>query len=333
MSQIRLIFFAAILTLALPFYAQEAYSEETDRISMEVQNRIEQARLETDRGDYYPAKDNLKKALELSESIDDKKTQGTIYTKLAKLEFLIEEPNQAVLYLQKAQQIQRDIEDYANLALTYNIRGYISSSFGQYQTALDYYQSAHTKFEEENLEQYIPEVLLNEAKVYIKLKDYDTAKDKLESSIVLAKKHDEKRVLANALIQNGKVNCAEGNLEMALTLVEEGMDFASSAEIAETLNEGYLSLSKIYEKLGDYKSSNTNLKKHLKLSDSILDIKRDNLSPEKRAQYVNQYKIAENEELKAQIDEADAESNLSRITTILSISLITILSLLTLSLY
>lgn len=333
MSQIRLTIFVILFTCQLPLLAQGGYNEEEDKVAMNVQNLIEQARLESDRGDYFPAKDHLEKALQLAQSIDDQKTQGVIYTKLAKIEFIVEEPKQAIFSLQKAQEIQREIEDYANLALTYNIRGYISSSMGEHSIALEYFQSAHAKFEEEGLDQYIPEVLLNEAKVYIKLMQYEEAKSKLEAAILLAKRHNETRVLSNALIQNGKVNCALGNLQMALTLVEEGMDIASSSDMAGTLNEGYLALSKIYQKLEDYKSSNVYLNKHLRLSDSILDIRRDNLSPEKRSQYVNQYRNAENEELKDQIDEAEAESNLSRITTILSISLITILSLLTLSLY
>jgi len=332
MSLIRSLLVLIVATSSV-IYAQNDYNEEEDRIAMDVQIVVEQAKMYTDRGDYYPAKDNLKKALELSQSIGDKKAEGIIYTKLAKIEFLVEEPNKAILYLQKAQQIQRDIEDYANLALTYNIRGYISSSQGQYQTALDYFNSAQAKFEEENLEQYVPEVLLNEAKVYIQLKDYAQAKSKLESSIVLAKKYDDVRVTANALIQIGKVKCHEEDFQRALVFIEEGMAYAASADMVETINEGYLVLSNIYESQENYKASVNYLKKHLKLTDSILDIKRDNLSPEKRAQYVNQYKIAENEDLKAQIDEADVESNLSRITTILSISLITILSLLTLSLY
>jgi signal transduction histidine kinase/CheY-like chemotaxis protein len=332
MSQVRLLFFVLCLVFSASLKAQIAY-EEAEQIEIEVHNRIEHARLESDRGDYFPAKDNLEKALELSQKINDKQTQGVIYTKLAKIEFLVDEPKKAIALLQRAESIQREIEDYANLALTYNIRGYISSSLGDYQTALDYFYSAQTKFQEEGLEQYIAEVLLNDSKVRVKLKQYEVAKQKLESAIMLSRKYDQTRILSSSLIQMGKVNCSTGNLNLALTQVEEGMEIASSAKMAETINEAYLTLSTIYEKLEDFKLSYTYLKRHQKLSDSILDIIRDNLSPEKRAQYVNQYKIAENEELKAQIDEADAESNLSRITTILSISLITILSLLTLSLY
>ncbi len=116
-------------------------------------------------------------------------------------------------------------------------------------------------------------------------------------------------------------------------MTKEGLDIAKDNNIVESINESYLTLSDIYQKSSNYKLANEFLKKHIRLSDSILDIKRENLSSEKRAQFINEYKDAENQQLKAQVKEKDQESNLTKITTILSIALITILSLLTLSLY
>ncbi len=332
MSRIKYYIFVFLAFLCSLTFAQNN-AEDIDLLSLRLQNHIDQAKLESDRGDYYNAKDNLTKAQALASKIEDRKSEGVIYTKLAKLQFLVEEPDKALYSLTKAAEIQREINDYANLALTYNIRGVLHSSKEEYQTALDYFTSAKTKFEEEDLEQYIPEVTLNEARVYIKLEDYKNAKTQLEKTIVLAKKYDQNRVLSSALIQSGKVSSALDNNELALTQASEGLTLSLGNNIVENINDGYLTLSDIYQKTEDYKKSNYYLRKHLRLSDSLLDIKRENLSPEKRAQFINEYKDAENEQLKAQIDEADADSNLTRITTILSIALITILSLLTLSLY
>jgi hypothetical protein len=94
-----------------------------------------------------------------------------------------------------------------------------------------------------------------------------------------------------------------------------------------------LTLSEIYQENEDYKLANQYLKKHIQLSDSLLDIKRENLSPEKKSQFINEYKDSERKKMAVELEEADASNNLTRITTILSIALITILSLLTLSLY
>ncbi len=333
MSQIRYYIFVFLALITLTNYAQNNSALDKDALELTLKGHIKQAELESDRGDYYKAKDNLEKARGIAIKISDKKSEGIIHTKIAKLQFLVDEPQKAILSLQRATEIQREIEDYPNLALTYNIRGYVHSSLNEYQTALDYFNSANTKFEEENLEHYISEVALNEAKVYIKLKNYNIAKDKLEKTIILAKKFEQQRILSSALILSGKVSYALGNNGLALTQTLEGLDIAKSNSIVENINDAYLSLSDIHQKDENYRDSNSFLRKHLNLSDSLFNIQRENISSEKSLLNINKYRSAENQELKDLIDEANDESNLARITTILSISLITILSLLTLSLY
>jgi signal transduction histidine kinase/ActR/RegA family two-component response regulator len=302
-------------------------------LAVRLQERINQAKLESNRGDYYSAKVNLGKALDIAEKIDDKTNQGKIHTKIARVQFLMDEQDQATISISNAIQLQRENDDFANLAITYNIKGVIHSTKEEYESALEYFNSAKTLFEQEDLEQYISEVTLNEAKVYIAQQRYEEAKNQLEKTIIIAKKHDQRRLLSSALIQTGKVSSALDNDELALSQAEEGLTIAQSYKITENINEAFLTLSDIHEKQGDYKNSYDYVKKHIKLSDSILNVKRENLAPGVTSQSIYQYKDAENAQLKAQNDEISAESNFTRITTILSIALITILSLLTLSLY
>ncbi|NNL81798.1 MAG: response regulator [Winogradskyella sp.] len=333
MSQVKYYIFVLLALTILSVHAQSEGTEDVDLLQLRLENFVDQARLESDRGDYYKAQANLNNALEIAKRIGDKKYQGVIHTKIAKVQSLVDEPEDAIMSLTQASLIQQEIEDYANLAITYNLRGVIHSNKNDYQTALDYFKSAKTKFEEEKLEEYIADVTLNEAKVYLKLKNYDEAKDHLEQTIILSKKYNQNRILSNALIQNAKVYSAQNNASMALKQAKEGLNIALANNHLENINDGYLTLSDIYEKNEDYKNSFAYIKKHIELSDSLLHIKRENLAQEKSAQFINEYKDAENAQLKRQIDEVSAESNLTRITTILSIALITILSLLTLSLY
>ncbi|MEZ4854901.1 MAG: ATP-binding protein [Gelidibacter sp.] len=314
-------------------FSQNTTDEDIDLLKMHIENYITQASFESDRGDYYNAKDHLEKALDIAKKIDDKKSEGIIYTKIAKVEFTVEEPENALVSLTKAAELQREINDYANLAITYNARGVLHTSKKEFQTALDYFNSAKTKFEEEGLENYIAEVNLNEAKVYIQLKDYKTAKSTLEKTIILAKKYNQPAILSSALTYSGKVLQKLGNDKLALSMAEDGLKLAKDNRIIENINDSYLTLSDIYQDTENYKLANEYLKKHIRLSDSLLDIKRDNLSPEKRAQFINEYKDAKNKQMEVKLEDAEASNNLTRITTILSIALITILSLLTLSLY
>ena len=333
MSQIKYYIVAFFTFFTLSSLAQDGVTEDKDLIKIHIDNRITQAGFDMERGEYFNAKDNYEKALEMAIQIDDKKQQGIIYDKIANLQLTVDDKDNAIVSLTKAAGIQREISDYGNLAITYNMRGKIHSSKKEYASALDYFNSAKNKFEEENLEELVSEVCLNEAKVYIQLEDYKSAKASLEKTILLAKQYDQPQFLSSALIESGKVMDKLENTESALSMANEGLDIAKKNNFFDNINEGYLALSDIYQKKHNYVLANEYLRKHITLSDSIQNVKKEALSNEKKAQNLNQYNYDDYQELKTQVEEQEAENSLSKITTILSIALITILSLLTLSLY
>jgi signal transduction histidine kinase/ActR/RegA family two-component response regulator len=333
MSRIKYLIFVIITSFSVLIQAQNLVNNYIKLLKLNLENLIAQSELEIDRGDYYNAKENLTKALEASEQLQDLQTQGVLHTKIARIEYTVENTDKAFLSLTKAAEIQHKISDYANLAITYNMRGIVHSSKGEYQTALDYFTSAKTKFEEEDLERFLVDVNINEAKVYIKLENYIEAKERLEQAIILANKYNLQKQLSTALIYNGTVMEKMDNIASAFDNTEKGIDIASANNISKNLMDGYLIMSHLYEKKKDYENANIYIKKHLKLTDSLLNITQDNFSPEKSAQLLKTYNQAERQELISQLSEADSSSNIARLTTILSIGLITILSLLTLSLY
>ena len=333
MSQIRYYILVVLFTLSASISAQNKAEEDVDVLKMRIENLITQSDFDADRGDYFNAKDNLEKALDISKKIADRQSEGEIYTRIGKLQFTVDDHDNALVSLTKAAEIQREINDYGNLAMTYSIRGSLNASKKEYKNALDYFNSAKTKFEEEGLEKYIPEVTLNEAKVNFELKDYRTAKSLLEQTIILSKKYNQNDILSSALIYSGKTIDKLGNNKLAIEMTKEGLEIANDNGFIENTTEAFLTLSNIYENEQDYKQAHEYLNKHVKLSDSILNIQRVNLVPEKRAEYIEAYNAADYEKLKTIIEEQESESSLAKITTILSIALITILSLLTLALY
>ena len=333
MSLIKYYIFVFLTCFCSLIFAQQESVEDKDALVLKLENHLVQAKLDSNRGQYYDAQDNLDKALIIAEKIDDKINQGKIHTKIAKVQFLVNKPDQANLSLHKAIQIQRENEDFTNLAITYNIKGVIHSTLEEYDYALDYFNSSKNLFEQVDLEPYISDVALNEAKVYIAQKHYEEAKLELEKVMIIAKKYNQEDRLSSALIQSAKVSSALRHYNTALKQAEEGLSLAHKYKNLENINEAYITLTEIYEKKGDYKNSYKSIKQHIQLSDSILNIKRQNLPPGISGQYIDKYKDAENAQLKEQIEDINKESAFTRITTILSIALITILSLLTLSLY
>ncbi|WP_246284877.1 ATP-binding protein [Winogradskyella wichelsiae] len=333
MSLIKHCLFITLTFYCIISYGQQEGVIDNEMLSLRLLERINQAKSDSDRGKYHNALENLDEALSIALKIEDQSNLGKIYTKISKIQFLVGEKDKADVSIKKAMQIQRDIDDYGNLAIAYNIKGVMHSTQNEYEDALEYFNSAKGLFEQENLEEYTSDVLLNEAKIYIQQNRLEEAKFNLEKTIILAKKYNQLNRLSAALIYSAKVYLALGNTKIALSQVEEGLEIAQDNNIIQDKNEAYLTLSDIHEKNEDYKNSHLYIKKHIHLSDSILNVTRENLDIEASGESINNYKEAQNAQLKAQIDEVSAESAFIRITTILSIALITILSLLTLSLY
>jgi len=267
MSQIKYYIVTFLIILSISSSAQNSGDEDRDLLQMQIQNQITQAGFDIERGNYFNAKDNLEKAMEIAVQIDDKKEQGIIYAKIANLQFIVEEKDNAIVSLTRAAAIQREISDYGNLAITYNISGIVHASKKEYATALDYFNSAKTKFEEENLEEFIPDICLNEAKVYIELNDFKSAKASLEKTILLAKQYEQPKILSSALIRSGTVMYNLGNSDLALSMTNEGLEIAKKNKYFENVNEAFLTLSDIYQGNKNYPLANEYLRNHIRLSD------------------------------------------------------------------
>ncbi|TXD84577.1 response regulator [Subsaximicrobium wynnwilliamsii] len=321
------------MLLACVSFAQDLDTEDPEVLKLRMENNMLQSEFDIGHGNYFNAKDNLERAMALAIRIEDKKSEGFIHTRIGKLQHTVKEFDKAFVSLTKAAEIQRELNDYKNLAITYSIRGSLHASKNEYQNALDYYNSAKTLFHEHDLEKLSTEVMLNEAKIYYELEEYDNSKVLLDEVIENATQFNQKNTLSSAMIYNGKTLNRLNQEDLAITAVSEGLSLAKSNDYLETINEAYLTFNEIFQKKEDYKAAHNYLLKHMQLSDSILNVERKNLTPESRAAYLEAYSIADYEKMKKQLEDIESESSLSRITTILSIALISILSLLTLALY
>ena len=333
MSHTKYYLLAFYLLFSCVAISQNSDIEDIDVLKLRMNNTIIQSEFDQKRGDYFNAKENLEKALELAIKVEDKKIQGIIYAKIGELQFTINEFDKSSVSLIKATEIQRDIDDKVNLATTYSLNGILHAGRQEYKAALEYLKSAKQLFEENNLDTKIPEVTLNEGKIYLKLKDYKTAKSLFEKTIVLAKNNNQTDILSKALIYNSKVLVELGNDEQGINSALEGLKLAKSNKQIDNIDDAYLSLSDIYKKKRDFEQAHSYLLKHGKITDSMLTVERADLSPTGQADYIEAFNAAEFKKLKKQVEDQKSDSNLAKITTILSIALITILSLLTLSLY
>lgn len=324
---------AIFMLLTLSVSSQNTIEQDPEILKNTINYRITQSEYDIDNFNYFEAQKKLDEALKIAESIGDKKSIGLIYSKKGKLQLTIEDLNEAIVSINKAIEVQRFEKDNANLGNSYKTFGDIYRSKKNYNQAIDYYISAKTLFEQEQLNNNLADVLLREAETYFYLKNYSKARTLIEQSLGLAKRFELHKVESSALINHGKVYNILGDNEKALSYAKEGLEIAKANNYDEILNEGYLVLSNITESTGNYSLSNQYLKSHLKLSDSLRRIKRENLSAEKKYQFLMNDQIENNKKQEEELEEAKSKNDLSTLISILSVALITILSLLTLSLY
>ena len=321
------------MLITLSIQAQDTVDSDPETIQNTIDFRITQSQYDIENNNYYPAKKKLEEALKLAESIDNKKSIGLIFSKLGKLEFIIEEPEEAIKTLTKAIEVQRFAKDNINIAETYKTLGNVYRSLKDYEQALIYYTASLSLFEQENLTEFEAEVLLNQGKTYMALKQYRKARERIDKSLALSLRYDLDKLKSSALIYQAKVYYFLNDNDNAIKLGNQGLQLAETNNYTDVLSHGYLILSELNEKLGNYKLSTQYLKNHIILSESLLEIKRENLSPEQRAKFVLDNQTKFQKENEADLEKLKVGKSLNKLATILSIALITILSLLTLSLY
>ena len=325
---------AFLLCLGLISFAQNSIDKDPEILQNRIDYHIQESKKDIETFNYFEAQKKLDTALKLA--IDAKNQEerlGLIYADLAKLQLIVEEEDKAIKSIIQAIRIQRLKNDNVNIGDSHKIYGDIYLKKQEYNLALEQYRAAKSKFEEEGLNEKLAEVLLCEGMTYLELKNYKSAVAHLDQCIYLSKKFNLTYIQSKGQVNLSKVYLALNNATRASALVTESLKLAKQDNYPKVLNDCYLVLSDISKELNDYKASYSYLKNHIKLSDSLKAIQRENLSLEKQKEFL----MAENsEELKkARENQAEAESknHMVNLISILSVALITILSLLTLSLY
>jgi len=331
MSLINKKFCAILLLLSLSVYSQDLTQQELETLKSNISGNLATAQANLNVSQYFQAQQYLDLALEDAIEVDDKKSQGLIYSKMGKVNYILEAPEDALKMLIKASELQRFSKDYINLAETHKIKGDVYMYTKDYSKALDYYKSAETYFNQEDLHNHETEAILKKGQALLATGNHKKALKVFEKAITMAKRYQLNKILSASLFSIAEAQLKEDDIKEALNNATNGFQIAKENDFSDILNTGYLTLSKLYEKDNDLKLSNLYLKAHMKLSDSLLQLKRTNIATEKKQFLVaNQTEYIKQE--KANLEDEET-STFDQLTTILSIALITILSLLTLSLY
>lgn len=276
------------------------YFEITNNKKQQAVTLTNIASIQDDEKDYIGSEENLVKSLRILNAIDDQNTEedkyynldlsGSVAYKLGNYEASINYHNQA-LNIARTLPNARNFVNFTknNLAISYREIGDFENAFSIYQDLL----------ENENLEDYdlsfFALVTDNFAFTKFLKGDYDfsSLESEFKTALKISDDIDDPFTKLAASIDLAKFYVANKKQDSALVYANESYRLSKNLEINEYLLESMLLLAKITD--GD--ESKQYLERHIKLTDSLLQIERNVRNKFARIELETDKLEAENEQM------------------------------------
>lgn len=303
----------------------------------EVRKLLSNAEISIQVLDFEKAHSQLNEALELAKKSGSKKSIALSSSVLSQLYYIRNDFPKAITELERAIAIQKEIEDNQGLAFSHLTYAKLFHTARSPKKAIEYINLAQQYYEAQNDLEKLGIVHLNRATI-------NMATDNPEMNLNLA--------LSNLIKAEEYLKDTKNNYELSRLYYYKARAYLSlnnlskseeealkSIEISNTHNLGGMIwysnnlLSQIKEKQEDYKKSLQYLKTSNNVRDSIFNLNKEALVLEANARYGVDALRSNFQSLYDFSAEQEKSLKVNKLTTILSVALITILSLLTLSLY
>jgi signal transduction histidine kinase/CheY-like chemotaxis protein len=332
MKNLKLIFL--FVSCFIFFGFQDSRIDEVEPKPEEIRELLSKAETSVDKMLFDKAQSQLKKSLELSKRINHKRYIALTSSILARMYHVRHEYEKGITQLERAISIQREIDDKAGLNYSYVLYGKILQSKRDSHRALKYLELAQKYYEdEENFEQ-LGIIALNKATIYLQLDEtQDRALAQLKNAEIYFEGTDNLYEIIRLNYYISRANLMLGEYEKAEEAALKSLKIAEESNYTGMTMYTYGLLSKISEKRNNLAAALNYLQKMNEVRDAVFTANQEALASEANARLgVDALKSTLNE-LTIQNAEQERTLKVNKLTTILSVALITILSLLTLSLY
>lgn len=316
------------------FAIQQDDSNHLQLANERIQQLINDAEVSVNTLDFDRAIEQLNSSLELSKSIDDKRFIALSSSILAKLYYIRHEYDKAITELNRAISIQREVGDEKGLAYSYVNFAKIFMAKHNKTRANRYLNLAEELYLKLDNQEYLGIVSLNRAIIIQKSeKQINEALKLLKKAKVQLSESENMYELSRLYYYTGRAHIALKNYKLAEENYNKALAIAKANNFGGMIMSIYKQLSIIYEETGNYKTSLDYLQKSYARNDSIIAMNKEVLAEQANAKYGIDALQSSLNELSLQNAEQESKLKVNKLTTILSVALITILSLLTLSLY
>ncbi len=326
-----------LLSFQITYAFQIKSEEETAQIDAQIIELLSQAEISVNVLNFEKAHDQLDKALKLSKQIGNQKTIALSSSILSQLYYIRHDYTKAITELERAISIQRQIEDESGLAYSFLNYSKLFHALGDPERANDYLDQAQKYYEKQNDEENLGLVNLNRAVVTLGTnhtpETVNTALTYLNNAEIYLKDSNKKYELSRLHYFKSRAYLVLRRSEEAKTEGLLALNIATENDNGAMIMYSNVILSQVEELEKNYPASLSFLKRSNRIRDSIFNMNKEALAMEANTRYgVDAMRTTMNE-LSERNAEQEKSLKVNKLTTILSVALITILSLLTLSLY
>ncbi len=276
---------------------------------------------------------NITLAKELSYNSEDKLYSAKTSRVLAELYLELRDFKKAQELIFRATEIQNRENDHIQLAHSLNLCGSICVRLEEFEYAERDLEQAESIAEEYNLKELIGSIKINLGILHLTQGNPERAITEFNRALPTINSLNQYYLKAKLYLNKSKALLVLNDLDEAKKINDLAMQIGDEKGFYEIRSESHKIYSQIFERKGAFKTSLLFLKAHQRFKDSLFNISKEMIVQEASAKInLNETNVLL-EELTEENFKQQKSLKLNRLTTILSIALITILSLLTLSLY
>jgi len=277
-----------------------------------------------------PALEVLKKAMELAQKNDDKKALVDTYHEFSIAYLKIERIEDTKFYWDRATTALEDLEyPYGN-----GVHKYVEALL-LYQDAQNFQSLAVLEQAKQlnNDRNFLNNILLTEANIYLDLKKYKEATKNLNSLVVNTDIYEKEYLATRAYLGLAKLNYLKGAVAESVKNGEFALKIATANNFTKEHKQTSGLLAKAYEDLKEFDKAYTQSQSVVRIADYVLNGSKLQIENEGADEIQDRIKTKQIVRLELKVRELTKSQNRSELTAILTSAFLTIISLLAVSLF
>jgi len=330
--KIRHILYLLLVLFSVKSQAQssETIKDSIERSFMDVYEFKKKAKMNR-------ALEKLTTILDLSDSIQDKKSKAKAYMLRAELD--IEEnyksfnPNEIESYLIRAEQIQIEINDSLGLGYNYVLRALTATRNNSYSNADNFFSKAKVIFDKYQSTDDINKLKYYRGLFYLSQGINGRAIERFENSLPIHDPYQPNYLRAKVHLNLAKAYKNIKKYKEAKLNAETALKIGNSYNFPIIKLESTLLIGETYAGLKDLENAYAFQSDYIQIKDSIYNNERMQSMAEANAYFDNEFQNRYIIELKRENNLESQKGKRNKLTSILSSALLIIISLLTISLY